>query len=149
MTPQEKVSLWLPTNQPDYEDPRDPGDSTIEEHVSFTPVPAERRSLQRETHFQSKTPSPSPSTSIHSPGSSSNGKHTEEKNKTDDFEKLEADKKVNMMTELFGEKDICSEIIENEDNPMKTEERTTSASSKSVRFNDESMETVKDMTIID
>ena len=132
MTPQEKVILWLPTNQLDY---GEPADNIVEEDAGDAPVPIERRSLQR-----SKTPSPSPSTSIHSPTSSTIDNDGKLKQQTDENEKLE--KRSESLKDHVND---CVSPDEKDDDkkPLTNVLRNSSASSKSVKFDEDSIETVK------
>ena len=132
MTPQEKVILWLPTNQLDY---GEPADNIVEEDAGDAPVPTERRSLQR-----SKTPSPSPSTSIHSPTSSTNDNDGKLKQQTDENEKLE--KSSESLKDHVNDC-VSPDEKDNDKKPLTNVLRNSSASSKSVKFDEDSIETVK------
>ena len=128
MTPQEKVILWLPSNQLEY---GDPADNIVEEGAVDAPVPTERRS---------KTPSPSPSTSIHSPTSSTTDNDGKLKQQTDENEKLEKSSES-----LKDHVNDCVSPDEKEDDekPLTNVLRNSSAYNKSVKFDEDSIETIK------
>ena len=128
MTPQEKVILWLPTNQLDY---GEPAGNIVEEGAGDAPVPAERRS---------KTPSPSPSTSIHSPTSSTIDNDGKSKQQTDENEKLE--KRSESLKDHVNDC-VSPDEKDNDKKPLTNVLRNSSASSKSVKFDEDSIETVK------